>query len=72
MFSGLILSLSLSWYACTGEKDTAETLSPPASEPSVTAVSPALRRLTISQYQNIVTDVFGDRTVGPQQPRTRY
>ena len=60
MFSGLILPLSLSWYACTGDKDTGEIVSPPTAEPSITPFPPSLSRLTISQYQNIITDVFGE------------
>ena len=65
MFSGLILPLSLSWYACTGEKDTATTLSTPSVEPTVTAVAPSLRRLTISQYHNVITDIFGEGLLVP-------
>ena len=49
----------LSSLACTGEKDSGTTVVPPNAEPSVAPATPSLRRLTVAQYQNVITDVFG-------------
>ena len=51
--------LFLSLLACVGDKDSGAVSSPPSQEPMVQPVSPSLRRLTIAQYRNVITDVFG-------------
>ncbi len=54
---------------CSGEKskDTANTsgLTPPSSEPAVQSPIPTLRRLTIAQYTNTISDVFGEGLLIP-------
>ena len=51
---------------CTENKDTAEAHSMPSVEPTPQPSAPSLRRLTISQYQNIVLDTFGEGLLVPR------
>ena len=57
--------LFLSSLACTGEKDSGTTVALPDAEPSVASVTPSLRRLTVAQYQNVISDVFGPDLLVP-------
>ena len=50
----------LVWFSCTGDKDSGEQNFAPSAEPSVSPITPTLRRLTVAQYHNIITDVFGE------------
>ena len=50
----------LLWFSCTGEKDSGVQIILPSDEPAVSPVTPTLRRLTVAQYHNIITDVFGE------------
>ena len=63
----LILGLCafVSGIGCTGDKDTAEVQLVPSAEPTPQPSSPSLRRLTISQYQNIILDTFGEGLLVP-------
>lgn len=69
LFSILIVSLlgcfeSKNTETETNAQDSAEAI-PPSDEPSIAVASPTLRRLTIAQYHNIITDVFGDGLLIP-------
>ena len=50
---------------CTGDKDTGEAQSTPSAEPKPQPSPPSLRRLTISQYRNVILDTFGDGLLVP-------
>ena len=66
MNSWIFFPLSLG-IGCSGEqtKDTGTAKSPPTEEPMVMQPPPSLRRLTITQYQNVISDVFGEGLLIP-------
>ena len=49
---------------CSQSNDSASPV-PPSAEPNVVLPSPHLRRLSVSQYHNIITDNFGEGLVIP-------
>ena len=62
----LCLSVVVWISGCSGEKDTAELdRVKPTAEPIPVPSPPSLRRLTISQYRNVILDTFGEGLLVP-------
>ena len=57
-----MLALILGLVACSGQKDSGFANGP---EPEVETNSPTLRRLTTTQYHNVISDVLGEGIVIP-------